>query len=72
MPALGSHKGEPSRSRNTRTTVGGRVLHYVLTVMQEPDRARACGSGPKCNSHLVLGPKQTRLTSYSIGGSSPY
>lgn len=26
------------------------MLHYVLTVMQEPDRARACGSGPKSSA----------------------
>lgn len=32
----------------TRTTKGGRKLRYTLTVIQQPERARACGSGAKC------------------------
>lgn len=32
----------------TRTTRDGRRLHYELKVLQQPERARACGSGPKC------------------------
>lgn len=32
----------------TRTTKGGRKLKYTLTVIQQPERARACGSGAKC------------------------
>lgn len=32
----------------TRTTKGGRKLTYTLTVIQQPERARACGSGAKC------------------------
>lgn len=31
-----------------RTTVGGRSLRYRLHVIQEPAKARACGSGPRC------------------------
>lgn len=31
-----------------RTTVGGRNLRYRLHVIQEPAKARACGSGPRC------------------------
>lgn len=31
-----------------RKTKGGRHLQYRLTVLQQPERARACGSGSKC------------------------
>jgi hypothetical protein len=31
-----------------RVTKSGRRLWYKLTVIQQPLRARACGSGPKC------------------------
>jgi hypothetical protein len=31
-----------------RVTKSGRRLFYKLTVIQQPERARACGSGPKC------------------------
>lgn len=31
-----------------RKTKGGRTLQYRLTVLQQPERARACGSGSKC------------------------
>jgi len=31
-----------------RVTRGGRMLWYCLKVIQQPERARACGSGPKC------------------------
>ncbi|KLU89732.1 hypothetical protein MAPG_08701 [Magnaporthiopsis poae ATCC 64411] len=33
-----------------RTTKGGRRLFYHLEVIQQPERARACGSGPKSTS----------------------
>jgi len=33
-----------------RLTKGGRRLWYQLTVLQQPERARACGSGMKCKS----------------------
>lgn len=33
-----------------RVTKSGRRLWYKLTVIQQPERARACGSGPKCKS----------------------
>lgn len=32
----------------TRITSGGRKLNYQLGVIQQPERARACGSGAKC------------------------
>lgn len=43
----------------SRVTRDGRRLHYDLQVLQQPERARACGSGPKCetkpiNLHLVM------------------
>lgn len=31
-----------------RVTKEGRQLTYELVVMQQPERARACGSGAKC------------------------
>jgi len=38
-----------------RTTKGGRHLFYRLEVIQQPERARACGSGPKCEFSPVGG-----------------
>ncbi len=35
-------------AREQRITKGGRHLWYQLEVLQQPERARACGSGPKC------------------------
>lgn len=32
----------------SRITKEGRKLTYVLKVIQQPERARACGSGAKC------------------------
>lgn len=37
-------------SEVVRTTVGGRQLRYVLHVIQEPAKARACGSGPRSSA----------------------
>jgi hypothetical protein len=39
-----------------RTTVGGRRLRYRLHVMQEPAKARACGSGPRCEHTITSNP----------------
>ncbi|KAK7229071.1 hypothetical protein V2G26_001241 [Clonostachys chloroleuca] len=36
--------------RINRTTRGGRHLWYQLSVLQQPERARACGAGNKANS----------------------
>ncbi|KAI9651154.1 velum formation- protein [Ciborinia camelliae] len=33
-----------------RTTKGGKKLRYTLTVIQQPERARACGSGAKSSA----------------------
>lgn len=35
----------------SRVTRDGRRLHYDLQVLQQPERARACGSGPKCETN---------------------
>jgi hypothetical protein len=37
-----------------RDTLGGRSLRYRLHVIQEPAKARACGSGPRCESSGVV------------------
>jgi hypothetical protein len=34
----------------TRTTAGNRVLNYIAKIIQQPERARACGSGSKTSS----------------------
>lgn len=37
-----------------RTTKEGRRLRYELKVIQQPERARACGSGAKCKTLSIL------------------
>ncbi len=37
-----------------RRTVDGRLLTYRLTVLQQPERARACGAGARCKSYSAL------------------
>lgn len=39
----------------TRVTKEGRHLTYELIIIQQPERARACGSGAKCLYHFVRG-----------------
>ena len=39
-----------------RRTVDGRLLTYRLTVLQQPERARACGAGARCKSSEMLHP----------------
>lgn len=34
----------------SRITAGGRKITYVVTVIQQPERARACGSGAKSSA----------------------
>jgi hypothetical protein len=36
-----------------RQTFDGRTLKYTLTVLQQPERARACGAGARCESLLL-------------------
>ncbi|KAJ4417301.1 hypothetical protein N0V82_006245 [Gnomoniopsis sp. IMI 355080] len=47
-PAPPTRVGDPVGF--TRTTRDGRRLHYELKVLQQPERARACGSGPKSSA----------------------
>ena len=51
MPA---HQTRPDRSVVQRTTKEGRQLTYELQVIQQPERARACGSGVKCKSGVIV------------------
>jgi hypothetical protein len=37
-------------STTYRQTFDGRTLKYTLTVLQQPERARACGAGARCES----------------------
>jgi hypothetical protein len=37
----------------SRVTRSGRRITYCLKVIQQPERARACGSGAKCE--MILG-----------------
>ncbi|ESZ95703.1 hypothetical protein SBOR_3923 [Sclerotinia borealis F-4128] len=48
MAAPAASKSKPEII--TRTTKGGRKLKYTLTVIQQPERARACGSGAKSSA----------------------
>lgn len=41
---------ERADQKFTRVTKGGRTLLYCLTVIQQPERARACGSGAKSSA----------------------
>lgn len=45
-----------------RMTNEGRQLTYELHVLQQPERARACGSGAKCQSHSFPSFVQPSLT----------
>lgn len=39
---------EQAHASLSRVTKEGRTLTYCMTVIQQPERARACGSGAKC------------------------
>jgi len=59
MPAhpssmLTNHDPDAPPHVTERCTKSGRRLFYCLKVIQQPERARACGSGPKCESFLAL------------------
>ncbi|KIH91580.1 sexual development activator [Sporothrix brasiliensis 5110] len=47
-PAIAA--GHPEAVIVDRTTRGGRRLWYHLEVIQQPERARACGAGPKSSA----------------------
>ena len=42
-----------TKSSMTRVTKEGRQLTYEMEVIQQPERARACGSGAKCTFHPI-------------------
>lgn len=44
------HVDNETHSSATRSTRDGKHITYKLSVLQEPQRARACGSGAKCTS----------------------
>lgn len=48
IPALETGGHTMDASIVSRETKGGRRLWYKMRVIQQPERARACGSGPKC------------------------
>ncbi|KAH9908084.1 velvet factor-domain-containing protein [Xylariomycetidae sp. FL2044] len=48
MSAMAPNKGLAAFQQ--RVTKGGRHLWYHLEVLQQPERARACGSGPKSSA----------------------
>jgi hypothetical protein len=50
QPAVHGQPKESEAKRIFRITKEGRKLWYCLRVLQTPDRARACGSGAKCES----------------------
>ena len=52
----------------TRSTKDGRTLTYELQVLQQPQRARACGSGAKCRSPAYPVVHRSLLTWRSICG----
>jgi hypothetical protein len=43
-----------TKSEFSRKTVDGRILTYELEVVQQPEKARACGSGQKCEFCLHI------------------
>ncbi|KAL1875339.1 hypothetical protein VTK73DRAFT_10073 [Phialemonium thermophilum] len=48
--ALGPAHDDPHFALSERFTKDGRKLYYKLSVIQQPERARACGSGPKSSA----------------------
>ena len=42
-----------TRSTTSRVTKEGKKLTYEMHVIQQPERARACGQGAKCKSRVI-------------------
>ncbi|EXJ91754.1 hypothetical protein A1O3_00304 [Capronia epimyces CBS 606.96] len=42
--------GNETRSEHSRMTIDGRRITYRLEVVQQPEKARACGSGPRSSA----------------------
>lgn len=55
------HVEHESSNSVKRTTKEGRQLTYELVVLQEPERARACGSGAKCWSSTAINGRERRM-----------
>lgn len=56
-----------TRSEHSRMTIDGRCITYHLEVVQQPEKARACGSGPRCKFRVLLAPDMWLIyLSYSI------
>ncbi len=55
-PAAAMALNEKTHVVHQRFTKAGGHLWYRLEVIQQPERARACGSGPKCwfCLHLIV------------------
>lgn len=64
-PFVMAHVAQETDSYFERTTAEGRKLTYHLEVVQKPQRARACGSGPRCKYHNA-GRDGSRLTFRSL------
>lgn len=45
-----NHPADPEAVWMSRRTVDGRKITYKLKVLQQPQRARACGSGAKSSA----------------------
>ena len=54
MPYTMQHPADESYNSATRRTIDGRTLEYKLHVIQQPQRARACGAGARCTSPLLV------------------
>lgn len=57
--------------RSSRITTGGRKITYHMRVIQQPERARACGSGAKCEFAITTVVYALPLTLYSVCRPSP-
>lgn len=55
-PAMMPPHNETAHSVS-RITREGKKLTYNLSVMQQPERARACGAGAKCEQSRAVGPR---------------
>jgi hypothetical protein len=53
-----------TEASETRTTKEGKQITYEMKVLQEPQRARACGAGAKCECSAL--PPMTLLTSAQL------
>jgi hypothetical protein len=57
-----SEPHDPTVTTTYRDTKDGRRLHYELVCLQQPERARACGSGQKCKMPCPRREVRTWLT----------